>query len=109
MHPPDWVEPVVRYMLETGLKETLKMSALSVTGSAVVGSTGNEPRTEVIQQLAGMFFHEVVEASLARQYQYSTGMGSRARQRYHVATLRHGAQRTPNSRNAFGVIRTPSW
>lgn len=34
---PDWVEPVARYMLETGLKETLKMSALSVTGSAVIG------------------------------------------------------------------------
>lgn len=37
MQLPDWVEPVARYMLETGLKETLKMSALSVTGSAVVG------------------------------------------------------------------------
>jgi polar amino acid transport system permease protein len=34
---PDWVEPVARYMLETGLKETARMALLAVAGSAVVG------------------------------------------------------------------------
>jgi His/Glu/Gln/Arg/opine family amino acid ABC transporter permease subunit len=34
---PDWVEPVARYMFEVGLKNTLKMSAMSVAGSTVIG------------------------------------------------------------------------
>jgi His/Glu/Gln/Arg/opine family amino acid ABC transporter permease subunit len=34
---PDWVEPVARYMLETGFKNTLRMAAFAVVASAVVG------------------------------------------------------------------------
>jgi polar amino acid transport system permease protein len=34
---PDWVHPVAEYMLKTGLRETLKIAALSVAGSAVIG------------------------------------------------------------------------
>jgi polar amino acid transport system permease protein len=34
---PDWVEPVARYMFETGLKNTLRIAALAVVASAVVG------------------------------------------------------------------------
>ena len=34
---PDWVEPVARYMLEEGLTGTLRIAALAVTGSAVLG------------------------------------------------------------------------
>ena len=34
---PDWVEPVVRYMAEVGLKGTLRIAAASLVGSAVIG------------------------------------------------------------------------
>ena len=34
---PDWVEPVARYILEVGLPATLRVSAIAVVGSAVVG------------------------------------------------------------------------
>ncbi len=34
---PDWVEPVVRYMAEEGLKGTLRIAAVSLVGSAVIG------------------------------------------------------------------------
>lgn len=34
---PDWVEPVARYMAETGLKETARLAALAILGSAGVG------------------------------------------------------------------------
>lgn len=36
-HLPDWAGPVARYMLHTGLPETLRISAFAVTGSALVG------------------------------------------------------------------------
>ena len=36
---PDWVEPVVRYMLEEGLKQTLLMAAWAVAASAAIGVT----------------------------------------------------------------------
>lgn len=34
---PDWVEPVARYMAEEGLKGTLRIAALSLVGSTVIG------------------------------------------------------------------------
>jgi polar amino acid transport system permease protein len=34
---PDWVEPVVRYILEVGLPATLRVSAIAVVGSAAIG------------------------------------------------------------------------
>jgi polar amino acid transport system permease protein len=34
---PDWVEPVGRYMLEEGLKGTLRIAAIALLGSAVIG------------------------------------------------------------------------
>jgi polar amino acid transport system permease protein len=34
---PDWAEPVARYILEQGLPGTLRVSAIAVTGSAVIG------------------------------------------------------------------------
>jgi polar amino acid transport system permease protein len=34
---PDWVEPVARYMLDVGFKNTLRMAAFAVVASAVVG------------------------------------------------------------------------
>jgi polar amino acid transport system permease protein len=34
---PDWVEPVARYMLEEGLRNTLRTAAISVVLSAVIG------------------------------------------------------------------------
>jgi polar amino acid transport system permease protein len=34
---PDWVWPVVRYILEEGLPNTLRVAAAAVTGSAVIG------------------------------------------------------------------------
>ena len=34
---PDWVEPVARYILEQGLPGTLRVAAIAVTGSAVIG------------------------------------------------------------------------
>ena len=34
---PEWVEPVARYVLEVGLPATLRVSAIAVTGSAVLG------------------------------------------------------------------------
>jgi len=39
MSLPDWVEPVARYMLEEGLANTLKLSAIALVGSALVGIT----------------------------------------------------------------------
>ncbi len=33
----DWAEPVVRYILEVGLPATLRVSAISVVGSTVIG------------------------------------------------------------------------
>jgi polar amino acid transport system permease protein len=36
---PDWFEPVARYMLGTGLKETARLAAIAVGGSVVVGIT----------------------------------------------------------------------
>lgn len=37
LHLPDWAGPVARYMLHTGLPETLRISAFAVTSSALVG------------------------------------------------------------------------
>ena len=34
---PDWVGPVARYILEVGLPATLRVSAIAVVGSAVIG------------------------------------------------------------------------
>jgi len=34
---PDWAEPVARYILEVGLPATLRVSAIAVVGSAVIG------------------------------------------------------------------------
>src|SRR6266511_4629418 len=34
---PDWFRPVAEYMLREGLPETLRLAALSVTASAVIG------------------------------------------------------------------------
>ena len=39
MNPPDWVEPVARYILEEGLVNTLKLSAIALVGSALIGVT----------------------------------------------------------------------
>jgi polar amino acid transport system permease protein len=37
MSLPEWVEPVVRYMFTEGLKGTLRIAALSLVGSTVIG------------------------------------------------------------------------
>ena len=37
MNTPDWVEPVARYVIEVGLRNTLKLSAIALVGSTVVG------------------------------------------------------------------------
>ena len=34
---PDWVEPVARYMLDPGLTGTLRIAAVALTGSALIG------------------------------------------------------------------------
>ena len=34
---PDWAEPVAHYMIHVGLKETLRIAAVAVIGSTVVG------------------------------------------------------------------------
>ncbi len=39
MSVPDWAEPVARYMLEEGLVNTLKLSAIALVGSALIGIT----------------------------------------------------------------------
>jgi polar amino acid transport system permease protein len=39
MSLPDWVEPVARYMLEEGLTGTLKIAAIALVGSVLVGVT----------------------------------------------------------------------
>jgi len=39
MSLPDWVEPVARYIIEVGLANTLKLSAIALVGSSVIGIT----------------------------------------------------------------------
>ena len=39
MSLPDWVEPVARYILVEGLPGTLRVSAISVAGSLLIGLT----------------------------------------------------------------------
>ena len=36
---PEWWDPVLRYMIHTGLKETLRMAVLSVLGATLIGIT----------------------------------------------------------------------
>ena len=36
---PDWAEPVLRYMLEVGLRGTLQIAAISLAGSLLIGVT----------------------------------------------------------------------
>jgi polar amino acid transport system permease protein len=36
---PEWAEPVLRYMLEVGLKGTLQIAAISLAGSLLIGVT----------------------------------------------------------------------
>jgi His/Glu/Gln/Arg/opine family amino acid ABC transporter permease subunit len=36
---PDWVEPVARYIVEVGLRNTLKLSAIALVGSTLIGIT----------------------------------------------------------------------
>jgi polar amino acid transport system permease protein len=36
---PDWVDPVARYMLEEGLRNTLQIAAIALIGSTIVGIT----------------------------------------------------------------------
>ena len=39
MSTPDRVEPVARYVLEVGLRNTLKLSAIALVGSTLIGVT----------------------------------------------------------------------
>jgi polar amino acid transport system permease protein len=39
VNTPDWIGPVARYMLEVGLRNTLKLSAIALVGSTVIGIT----------------------------------------------------------------------
>jgi His/Glu/Gln/Arg/opine family amino acid ABC transporter permease subunit len=39
MSLPDWVDPVARYVLEVGLRNTLKLSAIALVGSTLIGIT----------------------------------------------------------------------
>ena len=39
MSTPDWIGPVARYVLEVGLRNTLKLSAIALVGSTLVGVT----------------------------------------------------------------------
>jgi polar amino acid transport system permease protein len=39
MSLPDWAEPVLRYMLEVGLKGTLQIAAIALVGSTLIGIT----------------------------------------------------------------------
>ena len=39
MSLPDWIEPVARYVVEVGLRNTLKLSAIALVGSTLVGIT----------------------------------------------------------------------
>lgn len=39
MNVPDWTEPVARYVIEQGLVNTLKLSAIALVGSALIGIT----------------------------------------------------------------------
>ena len=39
MNLPDWTEPVARYVIEQGLVNTLKLSAIALVGSALIGIT----------------------------------------------------------------------
>ena len=39
MNVPDWTEPVARYIIEQGLVNTLKLSAIALVGSALIGIT----------------------------------------------------------------------
>ena len=39
MNLPDWAEPVARYMLEEGLRNTLQISAIALIGSTIIGIT----------------------------------------------------------------------
>lgn len=39
MSTPDWVGPVARYVLEVGLQNTLKLSAIALVGSTLIGIT----------------------------------------------------------------------
>ena len=39
MSTPDWVGPVARYVLEVGLQNTLKLSAIALVGSTLIGVT----------------------------------------------------------------------
>jgi His/Glu/Gln/Arg/opine family amino acid ABC transporter permease subunit len=36
---PDWIGPVARYMLEVGIANTLKLSAIALVGSSLIGIT----------------------------------------------------------------------
>ena len=36
---PDWTEPVARYIIEEGLVNTLKLSAIALVGSSLIGIT----------------------------------------------------------------------
>jgi polar amino acid transport system permease protein len=39
MNLPDWIQPVAEYMLREGLANTLKLSAIALVGSALIGIT----------------------------------------------------------------------
>ena len=39
MNVPEWTEPVARYVIEEGLVNTLKLSAIALVGSALIGIT----------------------------------------------------------------------
>lgn len=39
MSLPEWVEPVARYVVEVGLRNTLKLSAIALAGSSLIGIT----------------------------------------------------------------------
>jgi len=39
MSTPDWIGPVARYVLEVGLRNTLKLSAVALVGSTLIGVT----------------------------------------------------------------------
>ena len=39
MSTPDWIGPVARYVLEVGLRNTLKLSAIALVGSTLIGVT----------------------------------------------------------------------
>src|SRR5687768_18567647 len=94
----DWLRLVRRWIsseMSTAESSCTKRSSSMRVSSSAMGCS----KSRKVVLLAGGGMGPILPLVGICHFQYSTGTGSRLRQRYHVATERHGRQASPDRKS----------